>query len=166
MPRYCHNRPLGTTPNAKIRIPTPYAAATRGPVPKIGCKDVAKCTHAALAPLRLGFSLILGLVVHNMSAPPRTEVRAEKRGIADRIVVFSLVYALTVRGFLEKHERPEKLPNGRDFEEIPLNYSSDERSTIRLRWPSPGDLFAQNRRAQASPNNGRFPHRLASRHLD
>ena len=33
----------------------PYAAATRGPVPKIGCKDVAKCTHAALAPLRLGF---------------------------------------------------------------------------------------------------------------
>ena len=61
MPRYCHNRPLGTTPNAKIRIPTPYAAATRGPVPKIGCKDVAKCTHAALAPLRLGFSLILGL---------------------------------------------------------------------------------------------------------
>jgi hypothetical protein len=30
-------------------------------VPKIGCKDVAKCTHTALAPLRLGFSLILGL---------------------------------------------------------------------------------------------------------
>ena len=36
-----------------------------------------------------------------MSVPSRTEVRAEKRGIADRIVVFSLVYALTVRGFLE-----------------------------------------------------------------
>ena len=81
--------------------------------------------------------------IHNMSAPPRTEVRAEKRGIADRIVVFSLIYALTVRGFLEKHERPEKLPNGRDFEEIPWNYSSDERSTIRVRWPSPGDLFAR-----------------------
>ena len=55
------------------------------------------------------------LVVHNMSAPPRTEVRAEKRGIADRIVVFSLVYALTVRGFLEPRERPEKLPKGRNF---------------------------------------------------
>jgi hypothetical protein len=48
-----------------------------------------------------------------------------------------------VRGFLEKCERPEKLPNGRDFEEIPWNYSSDERSTIRGRWPSPGDLFAR-----------------------
>jgi hypothetical protein len=52
------------------------------------------------------------LVVHNMSAPPRTEVRAEKRGIADRIVVFSLIYALTVRGFLEKCERPEKRQMG------------------------------------------------------
>jgi hypothetical protein len=41
------------------------------------------------------------LVVHNMSAPPRTEVRAEKRGIADRIVVFSLQYALIASGFLE-----------------------------------------------------------------
>ena len=40
------------------------------------------------------------MLLHNMSAPPRTEVRAEKRGIADRIVVFSLIYALTVRGFL------------------------------------------------------------------
>ena len=51
------------------------------------------------------------MLLHNMSAPPRTEVRAEKRGIADRIVVFSLIYALTVRGFLEKRERPEKLPS-------------------------------------------------------
>ena len=83
------------------------------------------------------------LVVHNMSAPPHTEVRAEKRGIADRIVVFSLLYALTVRGFLEKRERRKRLPNGRDFEEIPWNYSSDERSTIRVRWQSPGDLFAR-----------------------
>jgi hypothetical protein len=33
--------------------------------------------------------------------------------------------------------------NGRDFEEIPWNYSSDKRSTIRVRWPSPGDLFAR-----------------------
>ncbi len=52
------------------------------------------------------------MLLHNMSAPPRTEVRAEKRAIADRIVVFSLIYALTVRGFLEKYERPEK-PAGR-----------------------------------------------------
>jgi hypothetical protein len=59
------------------------------------------------------------LVVHNMSAPPRTEVRAEKRGIADRIVVFSLIYALTVRGFLERRERPEKLPEGKEFEPVP-----------------------------------------------
>ena len=31
MPQYCHNPPLGTIPNAKIRIRTLYAAATRGP---------------------------------------------------------------------------------------------------------------------------------------
>jgi hypothetical protein len=46
---YCHNPSLGTRPNAKIRIQTPYAAATRGPVPKIACKDVENATHAALA---------------------------------------------------------------------------------------------------------------------
>ena len=50
-----------------------------------------------------------------MSAPPRTEVRAEKRGIADRIVVFSLLYALTASGVLEAPELPEKLPKGRNF---------------------------------------------------
>ena len=65
------------------------------------------------------------MLLHNMSAPPRTEVRAEKRGIADRIVVFSLVYALTVRGFLEQRERPEKLPKGKEFQAIPWDCSSD-----------------------------------------
>ena len=48
-----------------------------------------------------------------MSAPPRTGVEAEKRGIADRIVVFSLAYALTVSGFLEAPELPGKLPEER-----------------------------------------------------
>ena len=28
MPQYCHNPPLGTIPNAKIRIRTPYAGST------------------------------------------------------------------------------------------------------------------------------------------
>ena len=83
------------------------------------------------------------LVVHNMSAPPRTEVRAEKRGIADRIVVFSLVYALTVRGFLEPGERPEKLPKGKEFQAVPWDCPSDPCVTIRARWQSPGDLFAR-----------------------
>ena len=106
------------------------------------------------------------MLLHNMSAPPRTEVRAEKRGIADRIVVFSLVYALTVRGFLEKRERPEKLPKGKEFEAVPWDCSSDDRATIRARWPSPGDLFARIGDPKHSPNNGRFPDRLASRHLD
>jgi hypothetical protein len=73
------------------------------------------------------------LVVHNMSAPPRTEVRAEKRGIADRIVVFSLIYALTVRGLLEKRERPEKLPEGKEFEAIPWGWLPGDRATIRAR---------------------------------
>ncbi len=83
------------------------------------------------------------MLLHNMSAPPRTEVRVEKRGIADRIVVFSLVYALTVRGFLEKRERLEKLPKGKEFEAVPWGWSPGGRATIRARWPSPGELFAR-----------------------
>ena len=81
--------------------------------------------------------------LHNMSVPSRTEVRVEKRGIADRIVVFSLVYALTVRGFLEPGERPEKLPKGKEFQAVPRDCPSDPCVTIRERWPSPGDLFAR-----------------------
>ena len=44
----------------------------------------------------------MSMLLHNMSAAPRTEA-CERRsdGIADRIVVFSLIYALIVRGFLE-----------------------------------------------------------------
>ena len=65
MLRSCHNRPLGTTPNAKIRIRTnirtPRAAAPCGSVVKIARKDAEKCDQAALASLRVGFSLILGL---------------------------------------------------------------------------------------------------------
>ena len=49
MPRYCHNPPLGTMPNAKIRIRTPYAAAPCGSVTKISRKDVENATHATLA---------------------------------------------------------------------------------------------------------------------
>jgi hypothetical protein len=74
------------------------------------------------------------LVVHNMSAPPRTEVRAEMRRVGDRIVIFSLVHALIARGVLEGPDEPEKLPQ---------NDSGDLRVTVRTRWPSPGDLFAQ-----------------------
>ena len=65
MPRYCHNRPLGTTPNAKIRIRTnirtPCAAAPCGSVAKIARKDVEKCDPRDAGALRVGFSLILGL---------------------------------------------------------------------------------------------------------
>jgi hypothetical protein len=74
------------------------------------------------------------LVVHNMSAPPRTEVRGEMRRVADRIVIFSLVHALIARGVLEAPEKPDKLPQ---------NDPGDVRVTVRARWPSPGDLFAQ-----------------------
>ena len=74
------------------------------------------------------------LVVHNMSGPPRTEVRAEMRRVADRVVIFSLVHALIARGVLEAPEEPDKLPQ---------NDSGDLRVTIRARWPSPGHLFAQ-----------------------
>jgi hypothetical protein len=80
------------------------------------------------------------LVVHNMSGPPRTEVRAEMRRVADRVVIFSLVHALIARGALEG---PEKLPKGKDIQDLQQDGSGDLRVTIRARWPSPGDLFAQ-----------------------
>jgi hypothetical protein len=83
------------------------------------------------------------LVVHNMSVPSRTEVRAEKRGIADRIVVFSLQYALIASGVLEAPEVPEKLPKGKELQNVAQDGSSDLRVTVRARWPSPGDLFTR-----------------------
>ena len=61
MPRYCHNPPLGTTPNAKIRIRTPCASAPCGSVAKIAAKMSKKCDQRAAGALRVGFSLILGL---------------------------------------------------------------------------------------------------------
>ena len=74
------------------------------------------------------------LVVHNMSAPPRTKVQAEMRRVGDRIVIFSLVHALIARRVLKAPEESEKLPQ---------NDSGDLRVTVRARWPSPSDLFAQ-----------------------
>lgn len=61
MPRYCHNPSFGTTPNATIRVRTPYAAAPWGSVAKSGCEDVENAIHAPLACFGSGFSLILGL---------------------------------------------------------------------------------------------------------
>ena len=85
----------------------------------------------------------MSLLLHNMSAPPRTGVEAEKRGIADRIVVFSLAYALTVSGLLDAPELPGKLPKERELQDVAWDSSSALRDAIRARWPSPGDLFAQ-----------------------
>jgi hypothetical protein len=82
---------------------------------------------------------IVSLLLHNMSAPPRTGVEAEKRGIADRIVAFSLTYALTVSGLLDAAE----LPKERKLQVVSWDSSSTLRAAIRARWPSPGDLFAQ-----------------------
>ena len=48
-----------------------------------------------------------------------------------------------MRGSLEKRERPEKLPEGREFEAIPWGWLPGDRVTIRARWPSPGELFAR-----------------------
>jgi hypothetical protein len=83
------------------------------------------------------------MLLHNMSVPSRTEARAEKRGIADRIVVFSLTYALIARGVLEAPEVPEKLPKGKELQNVAQDSSSDLRVTVRARWPSPGDLFTR-----------------------
>jgi hypothetical protein len=85
----------------------------------------------------------VSLLLHNMSAPPRTGVEAEKRGIADRIVVFSLAYALTVSGLLDAPELPGKLAKERELQDVAWDSSSALRDAIRACWPSPGDLFAQ-----------------------
>jgi hypothetical protein len=83
------------------------------------------------------------MLLHNMSAPPRTEVLAEKRGIADRIVVFSLQYALIARGVLEAPELPGKLPEEQELQDVARGSSSDLRVTIQARWRSPGELFTR-----------------------
>jgi hypothetical protein len=85
----------------------------------------------------------MSLLLHNMSAPLRTGVEAEKRGIADRIVVFSLAYALTVSRLLNAPESLGKLPKERAIQVIAWDSSSGLRAAIRALWPSPGDLFAQ-----------------------
>jgi hypothetical protein len=78
-----------------------------------------------------------------MSAPPRTGVEAEKRGIADRIVVFSLTYALTVSGVLEAPGRRGKQPEEWQHQNLALDSSFALRAAIRSRWPSSRDLFAR-----------------------
>jgi hypothetical protein len=86
---------------------------------------------------------IMSLLLHNMSAPPRTGVEAEKRRIADRIVVFSLTYALTVSGLLNAPELRGELRKDRALQDVAWDSSSILRAAIRARWPSPDDLFAQ-----------------------
>jgi hypothetical protein len=81
----------------------------------------------------------MSALLHNMSTPPRTEVQAEMRRIADRIVIFSLVHALIVRGFLEAPGAPEKLGKDVLLRITPTTCAKP----IRARWPSPDDLFAQ-----------------------
>jgi hypothetical protein len=78
-----------------------------------------------------------------MSAPPRTAVEAEQRGIADRIVVFSLTYALAVSGVLEAPGRPGKLPEEWQHQNLARDSSFALRAAIRARWSSPDDLFGR-----------------------
>ena len=85
----------------------------------------------------------MSLLLHNMSAPPRTGVEAEKCGIADRIVVFSLTYALTVSRVLETPGFRGKLPEEWQHQNLARDRSFALRTAIRARWPSPGDLFAR-----------------------
>jgi hypothetical protein len=65
MSSYCHNPPLGTLPNAKIRIRTTYAAAPYGSLAKIASKDVEKGDPHNASALQVGFSLILELAQCN-----------------------------------------------------------------------------------------------------
>ena len=43
----------------------------------------------------------------------------------------------------QNRERPENLPEGKEFEAVPWGWSPGDRATIQARWPSPGDLFAR-----------------------
>jgi hypothetical protein len=38
---------------------------------------------------------------------------------------------------------PEKLPKGKELQNVAQDSSSDLRVTVRARWPSPGDLFTR-----------------------
>jgi len=78
-----------------------------------------------------------------MSVPSRTGIQAEKRGIADRIVVFSLAYALIVSRLLDAPELSGKFSKELELQDVARDRVSAERAAIRGRWPSPGDLFAQ-----------------------
>ena len=102
---------------------------------------------------------LTSMMLYNMSAPPRTEVRAEKRAIADRIVVFSLVYALAVRGFLKPMRERKTCPKGREFQSIPWDRSPDLRDAIKGAGHR-RRTFRRNRRARPF-DRVRFPDPLA-----
>ena len=71
MPRYCHNRPLGTTAERQNRIRTNIgtlcSSAPCGSVAKTAAKMSKKCDQGDAGALRAGFSLILGLVQSDVS---------------------------------------------------------------------------------------------------
>ena len=81
--------------------------------------------------------------LHNMSAPPRTEVRVEKRAIANRIVAFSLAYALIAVGLLESSAALNTCSEKEKLLNAVLENSSSINAAIRARWRSPRDLFAK-----------------------
>ena len=60
MSPYCHNPAPGTTPNAKIRIRTTYAAAPCGSVAKSPAKISKNAAHATLAHFGSVFRLFWG----------------------------------------------------------------------------------------------------------
>jgi len=86
---------------------------------------------------------IVSALLHNMSAPPRTNVRVEKRAIAKRVVAFSLTYALVAGGYLDARAVMGNRPEAKELQRDILAKLPDLADAIRGNWSSPGDLFAR-----------------------
>ena len=82
-----------------------------------------------------------------MSAPPRTNVRVEKRAIAKRVVAFSLTYALVAGGYLDATAVLVNRPEAKELQRDVLKKLPDLADAIRGNWSSPGTSFRDWRAA-------------------
>ena len=77
-------------------------------------------------------------VLHNMSAPPRTQVTLQGRPISSQVVVYSLTYALIINAVVEVPP-----PLGQGFLLNILDQASSMEYAVRRKWAHPRDMFAQ-----------------------
>ena len=75
-------------------------------------------------------------VLHNMSAPPRTQVTLQGRVISSQAVVYSLTYALFITAVVGTFP-------GQGFLRDILHHSSLLDADVRRKWRHPREMFAQ-----------------------